>query len=455
MFSMSRAVFLFFALASSSSGASAWAQDKLVVEDGYFTRKSLSECAVALSKLEIGKTYRIRLGARETFSEQMPKYTTVASLSGVTESGLYEFQERVSGSRLSVSDRDLAQYFYFSFDEVEPGSKSPRSDLSLKSVREKFGAFLISRERLADRERFRLVKKWGSSETYAKRVVRDIERIDAFMKDLGFRLPDYTKAILNAEISPGVGSMQIPRAVYELRHESFGDVIYLAEDEFVEDYPKTTVMHERIHSILFATYQELAFVNDRSMLAEALADFIPALFLNTPAVGHSGYPLRNIEIAWTIPQAQSVASAHYNSLMISNFLWRLKARVGAPKLASWLKPWIDAMNIYFHGVSTGGEDMRNYALATLLGVIQDPSDREAFKATVEEGLYGYVPDPEKTGNHLLGLKTQTFSEIASYAEELQARAPAASDSKERGEEKPATGRRSYLMNLYHLARELF
>lgn len=212
-------------------------------------------------------------------------------------------------------------------------------------------------------KRLEVLGAWTASKETGVMLSKELTGFDAHMENLGFEIPAITRLIVSDRpILPdmaGPVSVQLPlvniwRGVKPKRSIMMSAALYrtsLAKSLSV-------LFHERMHSILHATFQPTSFVNKAMSLQEALADYGSALYGESPEIGSAPgeKPLRNIEtrrsdffrsseVRHAVLDAEG-ATYHDDSMLISNVFWNLRNAIGTEEARSQLLPMIMGFNLY-------------------------------------------------------------------------------------------------------------
>ena len=131
------------------------------------------------------------------------------------------------------------------------------------------------------------------------------------------------------------------------------NVLRIANDQSV-------LFHERAHAFMLRTYNLKAFINNNIAFQEALADFFAAHALNDPRILPIGEDTSSRNISTKSHYVESLEQTleainltdvseydpHFNSLLISNVLWKVRETIGTDRMSKMLRPLTDGLNRY-------------------------------------------------------------------------------------------------------------
>lgn len=186
---------------------------------------------------------------------------------------------------------------------------------------------------------------------------------DESLLKLGFQRPSRTRLVVNeASLIPNlVGPFTLTTRTWNLSSlKSYESTIAMSpinwNKKSITD--ESILFHERMHSILYATYSEESYVNTNPSVQEALADFGASHRRGSPVVGDGFHQelggLRNLSERTSIdnlgvfkidhPMDAFHGNIHGNSLLLSHALWKVREAIGAQAMDQLLKPLIDDLN---------------------------------------------------------------------------------------------------------------
>ncbi len=188
----------------------------------------------------------------------------------------------------------------------------------------------------------------------AQKIADNYTAYDQHYEALGFRIPDFTKVhILTQQWIPRSSSQFFPSSLisrkYCLKHtitlSPWNHDMAFVSDPFVH-------LHERAHSILFATYDSKSRVSNDIYLQEGLADFFAAQDLGIP-VPENIKPEFSRSLADRSSKGVRLRSLldltgepHNDGVFLSSVLWKIRERIGAQRMGEILISLVDGFNKY-------------------------------------------------------------------------------------------------------------
>lgn len=178
----------------------------------------------------------------------------------------------------------------------------------------------------------------GATET-VKKLADGVNNFDEFMAHANLRVPESIVIVKDKSIFPGLTgpfstSANIP-SFWQLKNRNviaMRPLLY--KTKVTED--AGVLMHERVHSILHASYGVDSFVNRSSLFQEAFADIFSALYRDDPYIGlgalSDGRPLRDLKSAKSASSGHDMTSVlagvghgdHDRSMYVSSLLWNIR-----------------------------------------------------------------------------------------------------------------------------------
>ncbi len=212
--------------------------------------------------------------------------------------------------------------------------------------------------RLASSPTVEVVGTITVSKKLGQRVAQDIKDFDSSMTKLGFIKPKSTRIVLSDKpiLSSTHGPRSITSRIFNI-WSGFSDSTIHMKPHYGERIlvkSKSTLLHERTHSILKRTYSWRAFVNYNETVNEALADFFSAHKLGNPKIGkiirdieHRFFYFNNKKSGERNSLDDFVAGEfHNNSMFMSNALWEVRKQLGPEATSKILKLFLDNLNQY-------------------------------------------------------------------------------------------------------------
>ncbi len=194
----------------------------------------------------------------------------------------------------------------------------------------------------------------------AQVLAEKIHSFDQHIKNLGFSIPKSTRLIIsenNLITVPSYG-LFFRRLIWNWR-KGFQAVIFVNASKSRTDGPLPVIqkdhvvfLHERVHSLLLHTYGSNAFISSFITPNEALADFLTAHELgNLIKYKSKGRTIvtRDIEKKIFIirgKQHDFGIHPYTDSIYYSNALWETRKVLGAAVLSSFIKDFVDNLDLY-------------------------------------------------------------------------------------------------------------
>lgn len=240
------------------------------------------------------------------------------------------------------------------------------------------------------------LRPWGLRET-AQKIADSIDFHDQKMTDIGFSLPEFTiVSIHENRFRPSSGPAFSPHPMISRGSKHFIRMVpFFGDKQYVHE--PFVAMHERTHSILFATYAPHSRVNAELTYNEALADFFAA-----HSLGESGSPwikrnLRDLENLRNnnrdMPSIlELTGEAHNDGVFLSHLLWKTRDRIGIKAMSEILKPFVDGLNRFDPPASEGqSSDVKivalqklNFAIAVLERVSAGTPHQDQVRQTIDD-----------------------------------------------------------------------
>lgn len=328
-----------------------------------FLATPLISFAADLSKLESGKTYLFQLRSNIEL--------VVARYAGLNPNKKLTLVTSVKSQVVAPSDVVDFEVLPTFMGRPHTTSKAGGFLTWLSTLADAHEISWLTTHRyktLAERDGVKIAVHTGPSRHTvedAQRVLADFEKFDGYVMSLGFNKPKSTRVIL-AEDYLSLG-MSGPFAYFEPTYNIWSRT----RDQNIVINPilhntrgastPSVYLHERMHLILFNTYQLNNFTSFLSPLQEGLADFFAANMTGDPVVGRDcmGPGVHVRDISQRVSGRNSVttmlefskAEAHSASVVFSNVLWEMRELVGEKKLQPFLKPMIDDLNFYYPSFS--------------------------------------------------------------------------------------------------------
>lgn len=253
------------------------------------------------------------------------------------------------------------------------GSSTALSQKYLQEARRMLDWVLVPRPVQAETLGIKVVGDAGpESKEISKNLVQLLGGYDSYLGRMGLKLPQSTRIILDEAPSrlENVGPVASKYPVFYLWDSKSHSTVALYPANLAAG-PKSTltasvlkvpsvVLHERAHLVLQNTFSADAVVIANPALNEAACDFLTALYSGSPKIGEIGKNtvnyLRDISSA-TITKGRNsgkLASVldlgdehHFDSLVISNLLWRLRNVLGQERSRDLIQGWLLSMNQYY------------------------------------------------------------------------------------------------------------
>ncbi len=209
---------------------------------------------------------------------------------------------------------------------------------------------------------------------YGRGVLQRVERFDKELVNMGLTLPKHTTIYVNkgAIFDFGNGARYISDRSFNIWNGKINDIIELNEwgkegSRILNS--KSILDHERMHAILYSTYNKESFVVKTSVIQETFADFTTSFLHNRPDHAYNfygnNYALRNIKEKkfsefhkgmTSVRDMKSIYdfnhSYHQNSILFSNVLWDIYEKIGKDKMKKILKPILDDLNDHYDSYVT-------------------------------------------------------------------------------------------------------
>ena len=259
----------------------------------------------------------------------------------------------------------------------------------------------------------------------AQVLAEKIHSFDQHIKNLGFSIPKSTRLIIseNDLITVPSYGLFFRRLIWNWR-KGFQTVIFVNASKSITDGPLPVIqnhdvfLHERVHSFLSHTYGNDAFISSFIEPNEGLADFFAAHELGTPTRYHPKYGgilKRDIEKKILMIRGEQYdfgTHPYTDSIYYSNALWEARKVLGAAVLSSFIKDFVDNLDLYRdsfvtlkqwdskEGLYEGrAKDELEYFLAVLRRTIADTGSVEDL-SKIDRVIVKIADDRELRLDHL-------------------------------------------------------